>query len=190
MCDTVFWPIIVLMQLNLFSLSLCVALPLTLAAAEAPDVPLLGCWRAERVQQMFEDGRVWNDLGGCTLEFTPDRIVSGCALRTGNRPVIYSYTIGAPGRYTARIVDHPALPAAVGSERNYDYRIDGDRLFISTDPQTAKPVPLNSVVRVLSVSVRVGSKTDLEDVSDREKAGCQGRIAGLQVTPPVAMLIR
>jgi len=178
------------MRLNSFFLSLYVAFPLTLAAAEAPDVALLGCWRAERVQQTYQDGRVWNDLGGCTLEFAADRIVSACALRPGNRPVIYRYTIGEPGRYTARIVDHPALPAAVGSERNYDYRIDGDRLFISTDPQTAKPVPLNAVIRVLSVSVRVGSKTDLEDVSDREKAGCQGRIAGLQVAPPVDVLMR
>lgn len=161
-------------------------MPLTLAAAEAPDVALLGCWRAELVQQTYEDGRVWSDIGGCTLEFSANRIESACALRPGNRPVVYRYAVSEPGRYTARIVEHPSLQAAVGSERSYDYRIEGDRLYISTNPQAAKPVPLNAVVRVLSVSVRVGSQTDRDDVSDRAKAGCQGRLAELQVPSPMA----
>jgi hypothetical protein len=178
------------MRLTLFCLSLCLALPLELVAAELSDEALLGCWRAERVQQTYADGRVWNDIGGCTLEFALDRIDSACALRPGNRPVIYTYTISQPGHYTARIVEHPQFPAAVGSEREYEYQIDGDRLYISTNPQTAKPVPLNAVVRVFSVSVRVGSQADRDDVSDREKAGCKGRITGLPPTLPFALSLR
>ena len=174
------------MRLHLFCLALCLVLPLELVAAELTDENLLGCWRAERVQQTYADGRVWNDIGGCTLEFALHRIDSACALRPGNRPVIYSYTISGPGRYTARIVEHPQSPAAVGSERDYEYRIDGDRLYISTNPQTAKPIPLNAVVQVLSVSVRVGSPADQDDASDREKAGCKGRITGLPPRLPFA----
>ena len=178
------------MRLNFFCLTVCLTLPLALAAAEPTDAALLGCWRAERVQQTYSDGRVWKDIGGCTLEFAADRIVSACALRPGNRPVIYTYTISGPGRYIARIVEHPQLPSAVGSKREYEYRIDGDRLYISTDPQTAKPVPLNAVVRVLSVSVRVDSQADRDDVSDGEKAGCKGRITGLPPTLSLALSLR
>lgn len=178
-----------LVLLKLFSVSVWLTLPLSLAAAEAPDAALIGCWRAELVQQTYEDGRVWNDIGGCTLEFSADRIESACALRLGNRSVVYRYGISEPGRYIARIVEHPSMPAAVGSERSYDYRIDGDRLYITTDPQAAQPSPLNAVIRVMSVSVRVGSQTDRDDVNDREKAGCQGRLTRLEVAPLLAFSI-
>ena len=82
------------------------------------------------------------------------------------------------------------MPVAVGSERSYDYRIDGDRLYISTDPQAVKPFPLIAVVRVMSVSVRVGSQADRDGVNDREKVGCQGRLIRLKLTPRVALSIR
>lgn len=151
----------------------------TRAADDPPDPALLGCWRAERVEQSLADGGVWVDIGGCTVEFTADRIVSACALRAGNQPVTYTYKIVEPGKYNARITDHPARPQAVGSARDYEYRVDRDRLYITTYPQTAKPAPLSAVVQVLSVSVRVGSPTDLASGDDREKAGCQGRLVGL-----------
>jgi len=153
------------------------------AEALAPDPQLLGCWRAERVEQTFADGSVWTDVGGCTLEFTSARIVSACALRPGNQPVVYDYALAAPGRYLARIVSHPAQPAAVGSERHYDYRVEGDRLLITTDPQAAFPAPLSRAVRVLSVSVRVGSAADVPKPDGREQAGCQGRLTWRQTKP-------
>jgi len=151
-----------------------------------PDPELLGCWRAERVEQTFPDGSLWSDIGGCTLEFAADRIVSACALREGNRPITYTYKIVEPGKYSARIIDHPTRREAEGSERDYEYRVDRDRLFIITYPQTAKPAPPSSVVRVLSVSVRVGSTTDLASSADVEKAGCRGRLVSLPVDTWVA----
>jgi hypothetical protein len=36
----------------------------TSAPADA-DPQLLGCWRAERVEQTLADGHVWTDVGGC-----------------------------------------------------------------------------------------------------------------------------
>lgn len=144
-----------------------------------PDPALIGCWRAERVEQTLPDGSLWSDIGGCTLEFAADRIVSACALREGNRPITYTYKIVEPGKYRARITDHPARRKAEGSERDYEYRVDRDRLFIITYPQTAKPAPATSVVRVLSVSVRVGSPTDLARSVDVEKADCRGRLVSL-----------
>ena len=145
-------------------------------AADATDSQLLGCWRAERVEHTLADGSLWTDIGGCTLRFDTERITSACALRAGNLPIRYIYSITAPGTYRARIDEHPAQPQAVGSERDYTYRVEADRLFITTFPQSALPVPTSRTVRVNSVSVKVDSRTDLEDRSGREKAGCEGRL--------------
>ena len=145
-------------------------------AADATDSQLLGCWRAERVEHTLADGSLWTDIGGCTLRFDTERITSACALRAGNLPIRYTYSITAPGTYRARIDEHPAQPQAVGSERDYTYRVEADRLFITTFPQSALPVPTSRTVRVDSVSVKVDSRTDLEDRSGREKVGCEGRL--------------
>ena len=158
------------------------------AATAAPpgiDPALLGCWRAERVDQTLADGTRWTDIGGCTLEFLPDRIVSACALRDGNRPIVYAWQVTEPGTYRARITDHPVQPQAVGSERDYRYRLDGDRLHITTFPQSAQPAPVSRAVRVESVSVKVGSATDLAGPDDTAKAGCQGPLA---TRPPAGRL--
>ncbi len=141
------------------------------------DPALLGCWRAERVDQTLADGARWTDIGGCTLEFTPERIVSACLLRQGNQPIHYDWQVTEPGRYRARIVDNPANPATVGNARDYDYRLEGDRLYITTYPQTTQPMPATRAVKVESVSVKVGSPTDLADEGDaRGKAGCAGTL--------------
>jgi hypothetical protein len=140
------------------------------------DPQLLGCWRAERVEQTMADGRVWTDVGGCTLKFDSQHITSACALRPDHQPVRYSYKLAAAGTYRARIVEHPGLPRAVGSERDYRYRIEGDRLFITTYPQTATPAPLTAAVKVESVSIKVGSATDLQSRQGQEVAGCDGRL--------------
>ena len=146
------------------------------AAADATDARLLGCWRAERVEHTLADGSLWTDIGGCTLRFEAERITSACALRAGNLPIRYTYSITAPGTYRAHIAEHPAQQHAVGSERDYAYRIEGDRLFITTFQQSALPLPTSRAVKVESVSVNVDSRTDLKDRSDREKAGCEGRL--------------
>ncbi len=169
-------------------IGICIAPLGTQAADLPPDPALLGCWRAERVEQTLPDGSLWSDIGGCTLEFAADRIVSACVLRQGNRPITYTYKIVEPGKYRARITDHPARREAEGSERDYEYRVELDRLFIITYPQTAKPAPPSSVVRVLSVSVRVGSSTDLASSVDVEKADCHGRLVGLPVDTRLASL--
>ena len=164
------------------TLVLLLASPASIRAAEEPpDAALVGCWRAERVEQTLPDGSLWTDIGGCTLEIAADRIVSGCSLRSGNQPITYTYKVVEPGKYNARITAHPARPQAVGTERDYEYRVDGDRLYITSYPQTAKPAPVSPVVKVLSVSVRVGSPTDLAAGDDRDKADCQGLLVGLPV---------
>jgi hypothetical protein len=155
-------------------------------SGDSGDPQLLGCWRAERVEQTLADGRVWTDVGGCTLKFEAQHITSACVLRAGNQPVRYSYTIVTPGSYRARIVDHPARRQAEGSERDYLYRVEGDRLFIVTFPQTATPAPVSPAVKVESVSIKVGSASDLQSRSNEEQAGCEGRM----VTAPLPVPTR
>ncbi len=165
---------------NMFTAVLCL---MTVGASVAAgneaaptDVQLLGCWRAERVEQTLADGAKWTDIGGCTLKFEADRITSACALRAGNQAIKYSYSVVAPGTYRARITEHPMQPHAQGTERDYSYRIAGDNLYITTFPQTALPLPASRAVKVESVSVKVGSPTDLADRSERKKAGCEGEL--------------
>ena len=67
-------------------------------------------------------------------------------------------------------------PQAQRSERDYNYCIEGDNLYITTFPQAALPAPNSRAVKVESVSVKVGSATDLADLSDRKKAGCEGQL--------------
>lgn len=144
--------------------------------AAPPDPQLLGCWRAERVEQTLADGATWTDIGGCTLKFESNHITSACALRAGNQAIQYSYSVVTPGTYRARITEHPQQPQAQGSERDYHYRIEGDSLFITTYPQLTLPAPNSRAVKVESQSVKVGSPTDLADRSERKKAGCEGEL--------------
>jgi hypothetical protein len=173
------WGMMASMNKSAVLLALHAAVALVAWAREAHadgDPQLLGCWRAERVEQTLADGRVWADVGGCTLRFEAQHITSACVLREGNQPVRYTYKITAAGTYSARIVEHPARPQAVGSERDYLYRIQDDRLFIITYPQTATPAPLSQAVKVESVSIKVGSATDMQSRSDQALAGCDGRL--------------
>lgn len=75
------------------------------------------------------------------------------AERTGTE---YTYRIVRPGTYEATIVANARRPDTVGGTREYDYRIAGDRLFITTYPQTTVPAPASRAVRVESESARVG----------------------------------
>lgn len=159
------------------TLSVSWALVHTAVAAADIDPALLGCWRAERVEQTLADGSRWTDVGGCTLEFLPERIVSACTLRSGNQPITYTWQVTQPGTYRARITSHPAQPQAEGSERDYRYAVEGDRLHIITFPQTAQPALMSRAIRVESTSVKVGSATDLADPDPTGKAGCQGPLA-------------
>jgi hypothetical protein len=43
----------------------------------------------------------------------------------------------------------------IGAKRDYEYRIDGDRLLLVTHPPTATPVPPTAAVKVESESTRM-----------------------------------
>ena len=118
---------------------LCLALTASWNAAAAPDPSLAGCWRAVKIVQSAPDGTRMEDTSGrCTLRFTEDQLASTCA--TASRPVTstYRYEIVRPGVYLATMVASTFGTSLVGSSREYEYRVDGDRLTTASQlPATA-----------------------------------------------------
>jgi len=89
------------------------------------------------------------------LEFTDESIRSSCAYQKSRSEVTYSYSIVKPGVYSATMTEHGLRPDLVGSQREYEYSVLGNQLFITTYPQTTKPAPPTQAVRVESKSSRV-----------------------------------
>lgn len=125
----------------------------SLALAYGGDAQLHGCWMGEEVIQFFADGRsVKSTPKACVLEFGEDRITSGCG------DIVYGYRVIRAGEYTATMVSHSSRPDLVGGAREYEYKIEGDHMFITTYPQKATPTPPTQAVRVESRSRRSSCK--------------------------------
>jgi hypothetical protein len=117
---------------------------------------LSGCWKGESVAQFLADGSSKVDQSGhCILEFTPNSIHSRCAGKNGTSEIDYRYRVLRPGVYAATMTSHNFRPDLVGGEREYEYKIEGDQLQITTNPQTTKPSPPTAAVRVVSMSRKV-----------------------------------
>lgn len=126
------------------------------ASAAGPD--LQGCWQGESVVVHLKDGRSRPQASDCSFKITSDRISMRCTASDGDALIDYTYRITKPGRYTATMVSNNSRPEFVGGTRDYQYRIEGERLFISTNPQTTTPSPPTAAVKVESVSVRAACK--------------------------------
>lgn len=116
------------------------------------DPSLLGCWRGVNIRQHASDGSFRDQAGYGRLEYGSSTIVTGY----DSQPTRYRYEIQRKGVYLATIIEHPARPDLIGSTREYEYRVEGDELFITTYPQTSKPTPPTAAVKVESISKRVG----------------------------------
>jgi hypothetical protein len=117
---------------------------------------LLGCWKAEKIVIFSEDGTPKTQPAStlCTMTVTKDRMSTICTGVQNPAETGYTYRIVRSGIYSATIVSH-SRPYMVGSEREYEYKIQNDRLFITTHPQTTKPAPTSSAVRTESESSRI-----------------------------------
>lgn len=138
--------------------------PMVLAAAAAlhssdavsADAALLGCWKSESITQTLANGTTGTSPpSACVIRFYEDRIQFGCPGASNVVNIEYTYRVVKPGVYWAKMTAHNRLPDLVGSEREYDYKVDKSFLFITTYPQTTKPAPPTAAVRVESKSVKV-----------------------------------
>jgi hypothetical protein len=120
------------------------------ATAYGGDIRLLGCWKSDYIVQFFPDGTsAKNRPTACVLQFESDRIKSGCG------EIGYTYRVLRPGVYSAAIVTHSNRPDLIGATREYEYRVEGGHLFITTYPQTTTPSPPTKAIRVESKSSKV-----------------------------------
>jgi len=124
------------------------------SAATPPDRALIGCWRSGTLTSYLSDGTTRDGKAECILIYSSTEIRSECIGSKGSFNIIYSYDVIAPGKYEAEITAHSALPKAIGSKRQYDYRVEKDKLLITTFPQTTSPMPLNPAIKVVSTSTR------------------------------------
>lgn len=123
------------------------------SALTPPDPALVGCWHSDTVTSYLSDGTTRDGKAECTLVYSDSEIRSECMGTKGPFSITYSYEVIAPGKYEAEIKTHSALPKAVGSKREYEYRVEKDKLSITTFPQRT-PMPLNAAIKVVSTSTR------------------------------------
>jgi hypothetical protein len=137
---------------------------------QAQDQKLLGCWVTERVMTFYVDSLPSRSKSNCVLYYEDDLVTSACDSSQGVALISYFYKNVRPGVYEATMVTNDRLPDLIGSVREYEYRILNDKLFITTYPQTTKPLQPSKTVRFESISnykVSV-SKKDCQTFSNTE----------------------
>lgn len=139
-------------------------LPLALVAASsnaaAPDPSLTGCWRAAKIVQHFQDGSQAEDSSGrCMLRFQEDQLESSCATANGSVSTTYRYRIERAHFYLATMAGSTFATSLIGSTREYEYRVEGNRLFTATNLQVTQPAAPTAMVRVETEAARMPCPT-------------------------------
>jgi len=136
-------------------LVLFLALVVPCSHAAAPDPALAGCWRATRIVLYTQDGSKAEDASGrCTLRFQDAQMESACRTSSGTATTTYRYEVVRPQVYAATMAGSSFRTEMVGSTREYEYRIDGDRLRTVTARSATEPAAPAVVPRVETEAVR------------------------------------
>jgi hypothetical protein len=123
--------------------------------AAAADPALLGCWRSTSIVLHLQDGTKTEDHSGrCTLNFKDDQFESQCGAAKSLAST-YKYEIVRPNVYKATMTGSTFSTQLLGSTREYEYHVEGDRLLLVTQPATANPPPPGATVKVESESQRM-----------------------------------
>jgi hypothetical protein len=120
-----------------------------------PDPSLMGCWRAVKIVLYTHDGSRMEDASGrCTLRFHEDRLDSTCATAGGAATTTYRYQVVRPNVYLTTMQGSTFRTDLIGSTREYEYRLEGDRLFTATSPPASSPASPTATKRVESEAER------------------------------------
>lgn len=131
------------------------ALVATAGHASASDPALVGCWRAVKIVLYAQDeSKVEDTSGRCTLQFQESQFESTCETAAGIAKTTYQYRIIRPHVYLATMAGSTFRTSLVGSTREYEYRVDGDRLVTVTRTQAALPASPTVAPRVESEATR------------------------------------
>lgn len=104
--------------------------------AAPPEESLVGCWRAVKIVLYTQEGSRMEDTSGrCMLHFSEDRFESSCGTRNGEAITTYQYRVERPNIYVTTMMASTFGTTLVGSTREYEYHVQGDRLFTVTASQ-------------------------------------------------------
>jgi hypothetical protein len=141
---------------SVFFLALFFAAP-CLQAATPPDPALLGCWRAAKIVLTTPEGQKAEDTSGrCTLQFTEDRFESTCKTSSnGVATTTYRYQVVRPQVYAATMASSTFKTEMVGTTREYEYHVQGERLRTVTVPPPKVSVAAATASRVETEASKV-----------------------------------
>ena len=135
-------------------LALVVATPIV--HATAPDPALLGCWRAAKIVLTSPDGSTAEDQSGrCTLQFSDEQFTSTCQTTNGTATTTYRYRVVRPQVYAATMAGSSFKTEMVGATREYEYRVEADRLHTVTVPPPRVSVAAATASRVETQAIKV-----------------------------------
>jgi hypothetical protein len=139
-----------------YSLVLSLATVCAWSHAAMPDPSLAGCWRAARIVQYSQGRPTAEDSSGrCILKFSEDRLESSCATSSGTVTSTYRYRVDRPNFYSATMAGSTYRTSLIGSTREYEYHVDGDRLSTATSLQSAESAAAPVTVRVETQAARI-----------------------------------
>jgi len=138
-------------------LALAAAAAASVAHAAAPDPALLGCWRATRIVLHTPDGEKAEDTSGrCTLDFKDEEFESVCKTSSqGVATTRYRYRIVRPQVYAATMAGSTFKTEMVGTTREYEYEVQGERLRTATVPPPKVSVAAATASRVETEATKV-----------------------------------
>jgi hypothetical protein len=127
----------------------CLALLAPWSHAALPDASLAGCWRAVKIVRYAQGGpRMEDKSGRCTLQFKEDQLASTCETSAGTMTSTYRYRIVRPHVYAATMTGSTFKTDLIGSTREYEFHVDGDRLTTATSLKPASSAGSAAAVRV------------------------------------------
>lgn len=142
--------------------------------AAASDPLLLGCWRAAKIVLYAQDGSKAEDTSGrCMLQFKDDQFDSTCRTSTGKATTSYRYDIVRPHFYAATMTGSTFRTDMIGSTREYEYRVDGDRLITKTAAQTPPPAPTTASAASVASATAGASTVSPRVETESTKVACE-----------------
>jgi hypothetical protein len=172
-----------------FTSSLTLSLALICASlAHADDPGLLGCWRAQNMDQYGSDKKIRHLNSNCVFEIDSKRIRSECQLPSGRVNSVSTYRIAVPGRYVATIVEGN-FPAAKEppQPREIEYAIDGEWMTTTFTPPKGATGQPPAPDKVVGLAVRVDTSSGRDVCHPREPSKIRvgaGPVSSLLLTVP------
>ena len=138
------------------SLLLALAVVVPCAHAAASDPSLTGCWRAVKIVRQAQGAPKMEDrTGRCTLRFQDDVLESTCQTSAGTMTSTYRYRVVRPRVYQTTMTGSTFKTDLIGSTREYEFRVEGDRLTTATTLPAPSTTPPAGAVRVETEAARM-----------------------------------